>query len=527
MDIYKILNGLDFLVIAAYLLVVAAIGGWVSRRQRRADNLFLAQHSLGWPSIGLSMWGTNVGPSLLIGSAAIGYTTGIVCANFAWYAFVFIALLAFLFAPFYLVTKASTLPEFLGMRFNATSRELHAWYSLVTILVSWLGLTLYAGGVLTSQITGWPLWGSVVALTAFSAFFTLAGGLKAVAYTNVFQMSLLIVASLVLVVYGVAAAGGVRAVYHGVPADYWRLFQPADDPEYPWHAIVLGYPVLGIWFWCTDQSMVQTTLGARNLRHARLGNGFCGWLKILDMPLFILPGIICLVLYPGLKDPNEAYLTMVSRLLPHGLVGLIMTVLLAALVSTIASALNSLATIFTLDIYLKRFRPAATTVETIRIGRVVTLAGAVLAVFLALGVATFRDRLDLFSLFQAVLGFLAPPLSAVFLVGVLWRRATSTAANLVLTAGTAISLGIGVCFLLKFPHEAFWPHFMLLSFVIFAGLCALMVVASLATQDRQTGAGHLPSLGETYRRCGPIGLAPAVCWVLLGVVMAVIYLLFN
>jgi solute:Na+ symporter, SSS family len=525
MEIYKLLNGLDFAVMAGYLLIIIGIGSWVSWRQKHGENLFLAQHSLGATSIGLTMWGTNVGPSMLIASCSIGYTTGIVAANFSWYAFVFLFLLAFIFAPYYLQAKTSTLPEFIGKRFNHTSRELLAWYSLITILVSWLGMTLYAGGILVTQIMNWPLWLSVTALVAVSAFFTLTGGLKTIAHTNVFQMSLLIVASLTLVIFGVVKAGGVMAIYEGVPESFWKLFLPADNPDYPFYAILLGYPVLGIWFWCTDQSMVQSVLAAKSLKHGRLGTAVCGYLKILDMFLFILPGIICLILFPTLANPDEAYMTMVSELLPHGLIGLIMTVLMAALISTIASALNSLSTVFTLDVYQKRFRPEASTKETIHIGRIVTVVGSVISIFLALGVAKL-EGLDLFSLFQAILGFLAPPLSAVFLVGILWKRATSTAANAVLTVGTAVSLGIGFCYLKHWPSEEVWPHFLFLSFLIFAGLCLFMIVVSLLTQ-KAGEVSPLPSLSETYRDSGKVSDGVWAIWWVLIAAMIGLYLFFN
>jgi SSS family solute:Na+ symporter len=525
MEIYKLLNGIDFLVMGVYLVVLIAIGSFVSWRQKRTENYFLAQHSLGATSIGLSMWGTNVGPSMLIASCSIAYTTGIVAANFSWYAFVFLFLLAFVFAPYYLQAKTSTLPEFIGKRFNQTSRELLAWYSLVTILVSWLGMTLYAGGILVTQIMNWPLWLSVTALVVISAFFTLTGGLKTVAHTNVFQMTLLIIASLILVVFGVVKAGGVMAIYNGVPEGYWRLFLPADNPDYPWYAIVLGYPVLGIWFWCTDQSMVQAVLAAKSLKHGRLGTAVCGYLKVLDMVLFFIPGVICLILFPALSNPDEAYMTMVKELLPHGLIGLVMTVLMAALISTVASALNALSTIFTLDVYQKRFKPAATTKETIFIGRVVLVIGSFLSIFLALGVAGLKG-LDLFSLFQAILGFLAPPLSAVFLVGVLWKRATSKAANAVLTFGTAASLGIGFCYLKHWPSAEAWPHFLFLSFLIFAGLCLFMIVVSLLTQ-KGSEVSPLPSLADTYRAGGKVGISVWILWGTLIALMVGLYIFFN
>jgi SSS family solute:Na+ symporter len=200
-------------------------------------------------------------------------------------------------------------------------------------------------------------------------------------------------------------------------ADYWQLFKSNEDPNYPWLAIVLGYPVLGIWFWCTDQSMVQSVLAAKNLKQGQLGTNFIGWLKIIDMPLFFLPGILCFILFPNIAAPEEAYATMVTNLLPSGLIGLVMAVLIAALISTIDSALNSLSTIFTLDIYVRRFKPESSRKEVIKIGRIVTLISSIIGILIALGRSRIEGS-DMFSLFQSVLGFLAPPMAVVFLIGV-------------------------------------------------------------------------------------------------------------
>lgn len=236
MNIHRHLHPLDFGVVAIYLLLLLGIGTYISFRKKKSNekDYFLAGSSLRWYSIGLTMWGTNVGPSMLIASCAVGYTTGIVAGNFSWYAFIFIGLLALVFAPHYKNTGVSTLPEFMGKRFNKTTRELLAWYSLVTILISWLGLTLYAGGLLVSQIMAWPLWASVSALMLLATFFAVAGGLEAIAITNVFQMILLIVASSVLVIAGLHELGGVDRLLTELPTDYGRLFLPADNPDYPW-----------------------------------------------------------------------------------------------------------------------------------------------------------------------------------------------------------------------------------------------------------------------------------------------------
>ena len=253
----KFLDTLDWGILIAYFLILIAIGIWASSKRKKGSSLFLAEHSLRLHHIGFSMWGTNVGPSMLIASASAGFTTGIVSGNYAWYAFVFICLLAFVFAPRYLGSRVSTLPEFMGKRFGQSTRNILAWYTIVTILISWLALTLFAGGVLIRQVFDIPMWQSALILLIISAFFTMLGGLKAVAYTNVYQMILLILVSAALAIVGIYKVGGISALTDAVPADFWNLFRPNDDTAFPWLPIILGYPVMGVWFWCTVQSMVQ------------------------------------------------------------------------------------------------------------------------------------------------------------------------------------------------------------------------------------------------------------------------------
>lgn len=524
-DIYKLLRPIDLIIVGLYLLVLIGIGYWVSFRQKKQEqeNLFLANRSLNWLSIGFTMWGTNVGPSMLIASASIGYTTGIVAGNFGWYAFPFIFLLARVFAPRYLAAKVFTLPEFMGKRFGESTRSILAWYTIITILISWLALTLYSGGILVSQILNFPLWLSIATLVIISAFFAIAGGLKAIAYTNVFQMILLIVVSLVIAVVGVMKAGGPVALFEKTPAHYWNLLLPADNENYPWTAIILGYPIMGIWFWCTDQSMVQAVLAAKSTRQGQLGANFVGWLKILDVALFIIPGIACYVLFPKLADPDTAYMTMVTQLFQPGMVGLVMAVLIAALVSTIDSALNSLSTVFTMDIYVKKFKPGADQASINRIGRMVMFIGAFIAVFMALAIDSIKG-LNLFDVFQAILGFIAPPMSVVFLFGVLWKGATTRAANFILSAGTLFSLGTGVFYLWIFPsgEYGFWPHFLLLSFYIFIVLSAAMVVFSYFDRNKSTASAGQIIIADTRPHKAVIW-----SWGVLIAVMLFLYIFFN
>lgn len=522
--IYDLLKPIDFVIVGIYLFILIAIGYWVSfvQKKNKDENLFLADRSLGWASIGFTMWGTNVGPSMLVASASIGYSTGIVAGNFAWYAFVFILMLAVVFAPRYLGANVSTLPEFLGKRFGENTRNILAWYTLITILISWLSLGLFAGGVLIRQLLGFEMWLSVMIMVVVATLFVIAGGLKTIAYTSVFQMLLLIAVSLVLVGIGVSKAGGIMAIYEKTPKHYWNLFLSANDKDFPWPAILLGYPIMGVWFFCTEQSMVQSVLGAKSLKEGQLGANFIGWLKILDVPLFMIPGVICYILYPHLKNPDEAYLVMVTNLFPPGMKGLIIVVLVACLISTIGASLNSVSTVFTMDIYIKKYKPEATNKDIVRIGRIITVVGALLSVTVALAIDALKDRLNLFNVFQSVLGFLAPPMTVAFLFGVLWKRTTAKAINYVLTVGTAFCLLVGILYLWVIPSPN-WPHFLLLSFYLFVVLSAMTYIISIVDKK-----GALQLQQATYfKSAGKPDKQVWVMWGLLIAVMVTLYIVFN
>jgi len=518
------LSYLDAVVLAAYVLLLVGIGVLVSYRRRKEEDQFLAGRSFGWFNVGLSIFGTNISPSFLIASASAAYATGMVTANFEWLAWLFLLLLAMLFAPYYLHLSVGTMPQFVRSRFGTGPAEFVSWYALLSTVVLWLGGTSYAGGKLLSQILDWPLWCSVVALVGVATFLTVAGGLAVVIVTDTFQSILMLLGAASLTLIGLHATGGIGVLLESVPAERWALFRPASDPDYPWHAILLGYPVLGIWFWCTDQTIVQRVLGARDLRQGQLGAQFAAFLKILTPLVFTLPGFMCFVLHPGLDDPDKAFMTMVVNYLPSGMIGLIVAVLIAALVSTVDSGLNSFSTIFTLDVYLRKWKPGASPRHLKTVGRIATVAIAFVAVGIALSMQTVGK--NLFDLLQGIIAYFAPPMAAVFLVGVLWKRATAAAALVTLCGGSFVCLGIGVMDFRKFPHEGFWPHFLLMSFMLFAGLCAVMVVVSLLTRNA-SGETELPRLRETYReqegRPGRIWAG----WLVLAAVMAGLYLLFN
>lgn len=526
MNITNYLNQLDLAVIIGYIIILLAIGFWASKKSSKSGgDLFLANRKLKWFNIGLSIWGTNVGPAMLIATTSLAYSTGLVGGNFSWLAFPLLFLLSRIFIPKYLHARIHTTPEYLSTRFNETTRDIVSIYALVSILILWLGGTLYAGGILVSQMLGWPLWVSISGLMAIAMSFTVTGGLTAVVYTDTFQMILLIISSLFLLILGINEIGGVPVLWESTPKNYWQMFLPASDEVYPWHALVLGYPVLGIWFWCTDQTIVQRALGAKNIQHAQKGILLTAALKILDTFIFVVPGIICFILFPKLANPDEAFLTLSVGILPHGLLGLTVAVIIAALISTVDSGLNSLSTVFTLDIYKKKINPKVTKAKEKKIGQWVTFIGGLVAIVLSL-LLNNVDK-DLFGLLQSIIGYLAPPMSAVFLIGALWKKATSKAANGTLVIGFVLCLFVAMIDLGGFTEKGFLPPYLLMSFYLFAFLCVLMISISILTYKSANEKNKFISIKEVYKQ---LNLNPNYLWkpwLLIAVIMVVLYIIFN
>jgi solute:Na+ symporter, SSS family len=523
--IYDKLTTLDFAIVAIYLILLLVIGFIASKKNKKDETLFMAGNSLNWYNVGFNMWGTNVGPSSLLAFASIGYTAGIVGGNFEWYAFIFLLLLAMVFAPRYIASKVSTMPEFMGKRYGKSTQDILAVYALIKILISWLSLGLFSGGILVRQILGIPMWQSTIVLVAFSGLFAYMGGLKAIAKVNVFQMILLIIVSLSLTVLGLQKIGGIHALIQNTPKHFWNLTLPASDASYPWHAILLGYPVSAVAFFCTDQSMVQSVLGARNLKQGQLGVNFIGWLKVLALPMFILPGIICYVLYPNIGDDKLAYMTMVTNLFPSGLNGLVICVLIAVLVATIGSSLNALSTVFTKDVYVNNINKSATVKEQITVGRMAVIVGCVLAVLMAIAFDNIQGK-TLFDIFQSILGYLAPPLAVSFLLSVFWKRTTKLAVNLTLSVGSFISLFVGMLNLWIVPpntktgENIWWPHYFLISFYIFTFLFVAAIIISLLDKNKVKAtiqAGELPKTSKDVK----------ILFAILGLVILSLYLIFN
>jgi len=529
---------LDVTVFGLYIVALLVIGGVVSYRHRKSEDFFLGGRAMKWGNIGFSIFGTNIGPTFLIATCGAGYTTGMVTANFEWMAWVFLFLLGMVFVPFYLSTRISTMPEFLKKRFGNGCYTFMSFYSLFGTVVLWIGGTLYAGGALLGQLLGWDVTFSIVVLAAIAASFTIAGGLVAVMVTDSFQSVLMIAGAGALAIIALSHVESLEAlrtlqVGSTPPELTWKLFHPSGS-DTPWYAFVLGYPVLSLWFWCSDQTIVQRALGAENLRQSQAGTLFCGFLKILPPFIFLLPGILGALLLPGIEDDKQVFLQMVNTYLGSGLKGLIIAVLVAAVVSTLNSGLNSFSTVYTLDVHQRWFSKNSDEIHVRRVGRVTTFLAAIMAIGIALYLKFAQEAggLNLFNLFQSIIGYMAPPVSAVFVLGIFWRRATATGALVTLIAGSTLCLGIGIAsfskapFLLDSAGNDRLPHFLLQSFFLFCILLALMIVVSLLTRNTASET-PLPSLAQTYREQQGLGRTGLAGWGVLALVMAGLYSWFQ
>lgn len=514
---------IDLTVIGLYLVALLVIGFRTGKQKNNAEELFLGGRNLTWPKIGFSLFSTNVSPMMLIGFAGLAYRQGMVGANFEWMAWIYMMILAMLFIPHYQKNKISTMPGFLGLRYGKKAHAFLSFYSLVSIAVIWLGCTLYAGGLIIAQAVGISLYVSVIGIAVIAVSYTAIGGLNAVVRTDVFQSLLILLGSTVLTVLAFLKIGSFENLYHGVPESFWHLLKPADDPEYPWHSVVFGYAVVAVFFFCTDQTIVQKVLAAKDEEQGQKGVLFTAFLKILMPVIFIVPGIMAYILYPGLENSDEAYLKIVTGVLPVGMIGLMVAVMLAALINTIAAGLNSFSTVFTIDVF-RKYNPHASEQKVKKVGQLVSVCVAVIAVFLSILFSMAGS--GLFEISQGLLNFFAPPLAVVFLTGILWKGATSKAAEITLLGGGILSLVIGTAYFSDFPYKGYWPNFLSLSFYLFIVMLVAMVAISGMTKA-DPGRG-LPTLAESKDK-GRIKAKSQVwmLWGLLAVVMSLLYLLFN
>ncbi len=471
------LEALDTTIVVVYLGVVAFIGFWVARREKKTTrDYFLAGSRLPWYAIGLSMVASSISTEQFIGEVGFAYSYGLAVANWEWLIFPALTVLIWFFAPFYIRGNVATMPEFLERRYGVAPRSIFAVLTVLSYAVVNLPLVLYGGGLALDHAFGIDVWYGVIALALVTGAYTVYGGLSSVVWTDVFQCVLLLAGGVLIFVMGLLKVdGGWDAILS--TGDRAHLILPADHPELPWTAMVALALSTNVWYYCTNQYINQRCLAAKDEWHAKMGMVFCGFLGILLALCVTFPGLIAYAINPNLEDPNKAYPFLITTLLPPSLRGLLLAALISAIMSTISSLVNSTSTVFTIDIFQRFVGKGMPESQLIGVGRIT--GAAVLVVGVAC-VPLVRMWEHIFAYCQEVWVLLAGPTVAVFMVGILWRRATNAAATITLAVSFPL---VAVPFIQK--RNPFLPGPIENIFVfglLTAVLCVvLMVVVSLFT----------------------------------------------
>ena len=473
---------IDVAVIAIYLIGITAFGIWIGyRKNTSSSQYFLANKSLGWFTVGAAVFTSNISTIHLVGLAAGGAKDGLVIGNFEWMACFTLILLALMFAPFYINSGVATLPEFMERRYCPQARTFLAVIGLIGALLIHIGISLFAAAKVFESFLGVPMIYTIVVLSLFTVIYTVLGGLKAVVMTENIQVVLLLFGATLITVLGLRALPGVgindfTSFKQAVAPGQLHMLQPVINSEhhlngFSWLAILLGYPILGIWYWCADQTHVQRVLAARSLKDGQNGALFAGFLKVTPVFLMVLPGIIGYVLWQkgafqlhniagtNTPDYNTMLPVMINHLVPVGLKGLLAAGMAAALMSCMAAALNSCATIISMDV-VKRWHPEVPDEKVVRVGRITTGVIMVLAMLWS----TQGDQFGtIFEAINKIPMTFAPAVTTVFVLGVLWKRGTKQAAMNTLYLGSIIGViyfivdmpGIGRTLLGGKAHEGF------------------------------------------------------------------------
>ena len=499
------LSGLDIGIILAYFALIFCIGFYFARKGRTSTDYFLASRNVGWFAIGASLFVSNISTEHFIGLSGTGASSGMAVGHFEWLACLILLILGWVFVPFYLRSNVFTMPEFLERRFSRSCAVYLASISIIAYVFTKISVQLYAASVVLERVAGWSLWKTAIVLVIATGVYTIAGGLAAVIYTDMVQTMILIIGAVLLTVIGLDKVGGFGALRAAVPQSYFHMIKPASDPGFPWTGIFFGAPILGIWYWCTDQVIVQRVLSARDEGHAKAGTIFAGFLKILPVFMLVLPGIIAFALFRDLfklgphgevLNGDIAYPTLILNLLPKGLVGVVLAALLAAVMGAMASVFNSASTLFTLDFY-KKINPNASEGNLVNMGRVATAGMVLLGLLWVPFIHLISSQLYIY--LQSVQAYISPPIAACFVLGILWTRMNASGAISSLLTGFVLG---AVRFILelraKGGHEVAssltWlvnMNFLHYAIFMFVVCCAVLILVSLATPapDRKKLAG--------------------------------------
>ena len=431
---------LDWVVIGFYFSLLALIAIWViTRKQKNTADYFLAGRNLGWFVVGASIFASNIGSEHVVGLAGAGAGGKIPMLIYELHAWLVITL-GWVFLPFYIRSGVFTMPEFLERRFNSSTRWFLSIFSLIAYVLTKVSVTVYAGGIVISSILNIDFWFGALITVVLTGAYTVLGGMRAVVYTEALQTIVLVAGAATLTFVGLEAVGGWGEVKASLPDGYLDMWRPASDPDFPWPSLVITSTIVGTWYWCTDQYIVQRVLAARNIQQGRRGTIFGGFLKLLPVFLFLIPGVIALALKNkgGLQwdSPDQAFAALLMDKMPAGLRGLVAAGLLAALMSSLASIFNSCSTLFTVDIY-KKLNPEASEAKLVRVGRIAT------GIVVILGIAWIPIMANisgvLYEYLQSVQSYIAPPITAVFLLGIFHKRINSNGAMATLILGLVVA----------------------------------------------------------------------------------------
>lgn len=468
---------LDLALLIVYLILSRLIPLWLTRGTTEdASGFFLGGRNFTWPLIGFSLFATNMSGASFIGLAGAGYTQGVSVYSYEWMAAIILILFVFFILPFYIRSEVYTLPEFLEKRYDRRSRMAFSGVNIFFNVFIDCAAALYAGGlVVLTLFPGTPLWVGVLGLALLAGVLSIFGGLGAVVVSDTIQALVLIIGGTIVFFAALSALPSWETMVDTVPEGTLSIIQPIDDPLLPWPGLFTGVLIIGIYFWTTNQLIVQRALGARSLDHGRWGALFAGFLKLPILFLMILPGTMALLLYPDLQNPDTVFPTMVFDLLPVGVRGIILAALVAAITSTVDSILNSASTLVTMD-FVKTLRPATSQRALVRIGRITTTVVMIIAILWAPQIRNFPSLWDYL---QSVLSYTTPPIVAVFLGGILWARANRHGAFVTLVLG--ISLGLGGLIAVEIL-ELFDLQFLYAAGISFALSLVTFAGVSLATE---------------------------------------------
>jgi solute:Na+ symporter, SSS family len=484
----EMFSTIDWIVVIIYFLAIAGIAAWTMKRKKdTAQEYFLAGRNVGWFVVGASILASNVGSEHVVGLSGTAAESGLVMGHYELHSWI-VLLLGWVFIPFYIRSGVFTMPEFLERRYNSTARWFLSVVSLLSYVLTKVSVTVYAGAVVIATFLGFDFWTSALVLVVLTGIYTVLGGMRAVVYTEALQAVLLIIGSLILTLIGLNELGGWDAMIASAPKEKLNMFPPLSHPDFPWAGILFASPIVGVWYWCTDQYIVQRCLTAKNETEARRGTIFAAYLKLFPFFIFLIPGLIATALAAQgkieLTSADSAFPTLVKTLLPTGLKGLIAGGLLAALMSSLASVFNSCSTLFTMDIY-KKIKPETSEKNLVLVGRVATGVVVVLGILWIPVMSGISGVL--YQYLQSVQSYLAPPIASVFLLGLFYKRINAKGAMTVLVGGAIIGalrifLELNKNSLTGFLYEFANLNFLYFCIALFVFSIVVLIGVSLLTE---------------------------------------------